>query len=94
VQEIEARLLAIPGVTDAVVWAVAVGGARGHETRAVVAGRDASGTLLTQDAVRRELLKWLEPVVVPRRIRVLDALPREATGKLRRDALEALFEGV
>lgn len=93
VQEIEARLLAIPGVTDAVVWAVPVGGARGHETRAAVAGRDATGALLTHEALRRELLKWLEPVVVPRRIRVLDALPREPTGKLRRDALEALFAG-
>jgi acyl-coenzyme A synthetase/AMP-(fatty) acid ligase len=93
VQEIEARLLAIPGVTDAVVWAVAVGGARGHETRAVVAGRDTGGALLTHETVRRELSKWLEPVVIPRRIRVVDALPREATGKLRRDALEALFAG-
>jgi len=91
-QEIEARLLAIPGVTDATVWAVQVGGARGHETRAVIAGKDASGQLLTIDALRKELLRWLEPVVLPRRMRVLDALPREPTGKLRRDVLEALFE--
>ena len=88
----EARaLLAIPGVTDAYVWAVAVGGARGHETRAVVAGKAASGELLTVEEIRRELLRWLEPVVLPRRVRVLDALPRESTGKLRRDVVEALF---
>ncbi len=91
-QEIEARLLAMPGVTDAHVWAVAVGGARGHETRSVVAGKDASGELLTIDAIRKELLRWLEPVVLPRRVRVLEALPREPTGKLKRDVLEALFE--
>jgi acyl-coenzyme A synthetase/AMP-(fatty) acid ligase len=91
IQEIEARLLAIAGVTDAVVWAVPVGGARGHETRAVVAGRSPDGALLTHDGIRHQLLQWLEPVVVPRRIRVVDALPREPTGKLRRDALEALF---
>lgn len=90
-QEIEARLLAIPGVTDAYVWAVAVGGARGHETRAVVAGKAASGELLSVEEIRRELLRWLEPVVLPRRMRVLDALPRESTGKLRRDVLERLF---
>jgi acyl-coenzyme A synthetase/AMP-(fatty) acid ligase len=91
-QEIEARLLAIPGVTDACAWAVQVGGARGHETRAVVAGKDAQGRLLGLETIRRELLRWLEPVVLPRRVRVLDALPREPTGKLRRDVLEALFE--
>lgn len=91
-QEIEARLLAIPGVTDACVWAVQVGGARGHETRAVVAGKDAQGLLLGIDALRKELLRWLEPVVLPRRMRVLEALPREPTGKLRRDVLESLFE--
>lgn len=90
-QELEARLLAIPGVTDATVWAVAVGGARGHETRAVVAGKDASGALLSVETIRRELLRWLEPVVLPRRVRVLEALPREPTGKLRREVLEALF---
>jgi acyl-coenzyme A synthetase/AMP-(fatty) acid ligase len=90
-QEIEARLLAIPGVTDACVWAVQVGGARGHETRAVVAGKDAQGQLLAIEAIRKELLRWLEPVVLPRRMRVLDALPREPTGKLRRDVREGLF---
>jgi acyl-coenzyme A synthetase/AMP-(fatty) acid ligase len=30
--------------------------------------------------------------VLPRRMRVLEALPREPTGKLRRDVLESLFE--
>jgi acyl-coenzyme A synthetase/AMP-(fatty) acid ligase len=79
-------------VTDACVWAVQVGGARGHETRAVVAGKDAQGLLLGIDALRKELLRWLEPVVLPRRMRVLEALPREPTGKLRRDVLESLFE--
>ena len=92
VQELEARLLAISGVTDAFVWAVEVGGARGHEIRAVVAGEPADGRPLTLETIRRELLRWLEPTVLPRRIRVLDALPREPNGKLRRDVLERLFE--
>lgn len=90
-QEIEARLLAVPGVIDAHVWAVPVPGPRAYETRAVVAGRGADGAPLGVDVIRRELLRWLEPVVLPRRIRVVDALPREANGKLRKDALDALF---
>jgi len=57
----------------------------------VIAGRSADGGLFTIDAIRRELLRWLEPVVLPRRMRVLDTLPREPTGKLRKDVLEALF---
>lgn len=38
IAELEARLLAIPGVTDAAAIAVEVGGARGWESRALVAG--------------------------------------------------------
>ena len=35
---------------------------------------------------------WLDPVTLPRRIRVLPALPRVDTGKLERARLRALFE--
>jgi acyl-coenzyme A synthetase/AMP-(fatty) acid ligase len=87
VAEIEARLLAIPGVEDAAALAVNVGGARGWESWVAVV---APGKTPAQ--IRRALLSWLDPVVLPRRIRVVDALPREANGKLRSDALRALFE--
>jgi acyl-coenzyme A synthetase/AMP-(fatty) acid ligase len=83
--ELEARLLAVPGVKDAAALAVEVGGARGWESWAAVVG-DA-----TPESIRAALLPWLDPVVIPRRIRIVEALPRDATGKLRREALRALF---
>jgi acyl-coenzyme A synthetase/AMP-(fatty) acid ligase len=87
VAEIESRLLAIPGVEDAAALAVEVGGARGWECWvAVVAPR------LSAADIRRALLEWLDPVVLPRRIRFVEALPREPNGKLRRDSLRALFD--
>jgi acyl-coenzyme A synthetase/AMP-(fatty) acid ligase/3-hydroxymyristoyl/3-hydroxydecanoyl-(acyl carrier protein) dehydratase len=84
--EIERRLLEIPGVEDAAAWVVEVGGARGSETVAMVV---APG--LSPEHLRAELRRWLDPVVIPRRLRLVDALPREQSGKLsRRRLLEAL----
>lgn len=77
--EIERRLLDIEGVEDATVTAVDVAGARGRETVALVV---APG--LSPEHLRRELRRWLDPVVVPRRLRLVDALPREDNGKLTR----------
>ena len=87
IAELEARLLAIPGVVDAAALPVEVGGARGWESWAVVVGEGH-----TPQSIRAALLPWLDAVVVPRRIRVVATLPRESNGKLRRDALRALFE--
>jgi acyl-coenzyme A synthetase/AMP-(fatty) acid ligase len=80
--EIDRRLLQIPGVEDAASSVVDVDGARGQETVALVV---APG--LSPEFVRAELRRWLDPVVVPRRIRLVDALPREANGKLPRKRL-------
>lgn len=87
VAEIERHLRGIEGVDDVAVLPVEVGGARGWETwvALVAPGLDAA-------AVRRELLRWLEPVVLPRRYRFVQALPRQETGKLREADLRALFE--
>ncbi len=91
IAELERRLLDVPGVSDAAVASIAVGGARGQKLVAAVAlEADARGT--PPAALRRELLKWFDPVVVPRRVKVVDALPREANGKLTRRRLLALFE--
>lgn len=86
VAEIERRLLCTEGVRDAAVLAVEVGGARGYEVWAAVVapGLDAA-------AVRAALREWLAPVAMPRRVRMVDALPREPSGKLPRAALEGLF---
>jgi len=86
-QEVERRLLALPGVRDAAALAQASPGVRGEEIWVAVA---ADGW--TADRLREALAGWLDPVTLPRRIRVLDALPREHTGKLVRERLRALFD--
>jgi acyl-coenzyme A synthetase/AMP-(fatty) acid ligase len=85
-REVEERVLAVPGVRDAAALAQPSPGLRGTELWVAVA---ADG--LEPARIREALVGWLEPVALPRRIRVVPALPREATGKLRRDALLALF---
>ncbi len=87
VAELAARLAEIDGVNDAAVLPVEVGGARGVETWAalVAPGLDAK-------TIRTALRKWLAPVVIPRRFRFVDALPRQESGKLRREDLLSLFE--
>lgn len=84
--EIERRLASIEGVRDAAVMSVPVGGARGHEIWAAVVapGHDPR-------SIRAALRAWLAPVAMPRRVKVVDALPREPNGKLPRHALENLF---
>jgi 4-coumarate--CoA ligase (photoactive yellow protein activation family) len=86
-REVEERLLALPGVRDAAALSQPSPGLRGEEIWVAVA---ASGQ--TPEQLREALARWLDPVVLPRRIRVLDALPREATGKLVREKLRALFD--
>jgi acyl-coenzyme A synthetase/AMP-(fatty) acid ligase len=84
--EVEARLMAIEGVRDAAAIGVPVDGPRGTEIWAAVAASN-----ISSGDIRRELLRWLAPVVMPRRIKIVEALPREPSGKLPRAALEALF---
>ena len=85
-REIEERLLSLPGVSDAAALSRGSPGLRGQEIWAAVAA-----TGWTAEGLRGALGRWLDPVTVPRRIRVLGALPREPTGKLPRARLEALF---
>jgi 4-coumarate--CoA ligase (photoactive yellow protein activation family) len=84
--EVERLLLAQPGVRDAAVVALDVGGARERELVAAVAPAD-----LDPARLRAALRDALDPVVVPRRVHALAALPREPNGKLpRARLLEAL----
>lgn len=87
IAEIERRLLEIPGVEDAAAWAIEVGGARGRETVAMVVAPS-----LSPEFLRAELRRWLDPVVIPRRVRLVDSLPREQNGKLQRRKLLEAFE--
>jgi acyl-coenzyme A synthetase/AMP-(fatty) acid ligase len=86
--ELEARVRSLPGVLDAVVLAVSATHARQQELWLVVATEH--GRALPE--LRSELLRYYEPVLLPRRVRFVAALPREATGKLPRERLLALFE--
>jgi 4-coumarate--CoA ligase (photoactive yellow protein activation family) len=86
-REVEERLLALPGVHDAAALACEGTGARGEELWAAAA---APGW--TAERLREALARWLDPVVVPRRLRVVSALPRDGSGKLPRARLLALFD--
>ncbi|WAS98104.1 AMP-binding protein [Nannocystis punicea] len=91
VAEVEQRLLALPTVADAAVVAVESPGARGHELVAAVVPREAGRDAELVAELRRALLPWFDPVVVPRRIKLVPALPREPSGKLTRRKLHALL---
>lgn len=78
-------LLAQPGVLDAEVTAVPAPGRGMRLLAAVVApGRD-------EDTLRRAMQEHFVPSTVPRRLRLVDRLPREPSGKLPRRLLLALF---
>jgi acyl-coenzyme A synthetase/AMP-(fatty) acid ligase/3-hydroxymyristoyl/3-hydroxydecanoyl-(acyl carrier protein) dehydratase len=83
---IERAVRGLPNVRDAVVLARALPSARGHEVLLAVAGQGWDAA-----SMRAALHEKLEPVAVPRRYRFVAELPREPTGKLRRDNALALF---
>jgi acyl-coenzyme A synthetase/AMP-(fatty) acid ligase len=85
--ELEGRVRALPGVLDAAALATDAGPVRGQELWLVVATAGAREL----PELRTELLRHYEPVVLPRRVRFVDALPREPTGKLPRERVLALF---
>lgn len=82
------RLLAVPGVTDGVVLqldAAFTGGVGRIAALAVAPGMQAADIL-------RALRLHLDPVFLPRRLRCVQALPRNETGKLPRADLLRLLE--
>jgi 4-coumarate--CoA ligase (photoactive yellow protein activation family) len=87
-REVEERLLGLPGVEDAAALAARVDGPRGEEIWVAAAAPGWSA-----ERLRRALAAWLDPVTLPRRIRLVEKLPREVNGKLQRERLHALFEG-
>jgi acyl-coenzyme A synthetase/AMP-(fatty) acid ligase len=89
-RELELRLAALPGVSEARVIEAGGPSLRGAELWAVVECPD--GAERTPAELKRALLAHVDPVVVPRRFRVVRALPRAASGKVTRAALLALFE--
>ncbi|MDH5676110.1 MAG: AMP-binding protein [Myxococcales bacterium] len=84
--ELEEHTRALPGVQDAAALAVKVDGPRQHEIWMAVAAPE-----LTVVKLRSELQRFFDPVVLPRRFRIVESLPREATGKLSGARLRTLF---
>ncbi|MCD9029506.1 AMP-binding protein [Luteimonas sp. BDR2-5] len=84
------RLLAIDGVRDGVVCQCDAADGSGVRRIAAVIVADAA----LDDARLLDALRvGIDPVFLPRRIRRVDALPRNETGKLTRVALDALLGG-
>ncbi len=83
------RLLAIDGVRDGVVCQAAAPDAQGVRRIAAVVVADPA---LDDGALLDALRQAVDPVFLPRRLRRVDALPRNETGKLTRAALDALLD--
>ncbi len=88
-REIEARLGAVSGVREAKVLEAPVASSRGVELWAVV---ECPGAPRALSELKQALRVHLDPVQMPRRFRVVSELPRNATGKVTRADLLALFE--
>lgn len=86
--DLSRRLLAIDGVRDGVVVQSQLADAYGVRRIEAVVVADA---VLTDAALLHALRQSLDPVFLPRRLRRVDALPRNETGKLPRAALDALL---
>jgi acyl-CoA synthetase (AMP-forming)/AMP-acid ligase II/3-hydroxymyristoyl/3-hydroxydecanoyl-(acyl carrier protein) dehydratase len=95
--DVEGRIRESPLVEEAHV--VALEDSRQFLAAAVVLSPD--GRALLDSAGRRDvtsrlrghLRSWFVPTVIPRKWRYVEAVPRDAQGKVRRDELAALFEG-
>jgi acyl-coenzyme A synthetase/AMP-(fatty) acid ligase len=87
VAEIERLLRETSGVADAAVVSVDAPPPRRHELWAAVVAPS-----LSVAALRDALLRRVEPIAMPRRFRIVAALPREDNGKLARARLLSLFD--
>lgn len=85
-QELERVARELPGVSDAVALRREVPGLRGEELWLAL---ETSETDVA--AFRRELAARLDPVFVPRKLRLVPRLPRSERGKVPREELAALF---
>jgi acyl-coenzyme A synthetase/AMP-(fatty) acid ligase len=79
-------LISVDGVEDGVMFEPS-----GDASERLCAVAVAPG--LTADIVRRRLAALVDPVFLPRRLRLVDRLPRAASGKLPRAVLEQLLAG-
>jgi acyl-coenzyme A synthetase/AMP-(fatty) acid ligase len=85
--DLSRRLLAIPGVQDGVVFQLDGGDALGVHRIAALAVAPGLDEHVILDALRRAI----DPLFLPRPLRLVSALPRNETGKLPRAALLELL---
>ena len=85
--DLSRRLLAIPGVQDGVIFQLDVGDALGVHRVAALAVAPGLDEHTILDALRRAI----DPLFLPRPLRLVHALPRNETGKLPRAALLELL---
>jgi acyl-coenzyme A synthetase/AMP-(fatty) acid ligase len=85
--DLNRRLLAIAGVEDGILFQLDASDASG--VRRIAALVVAPG--MTEQALLAALRHAMDPVFLPRPLRLVDALPRNETGKLPRDQLLALL---
>jgi len=90
--EIERRLLAIAGITDAVALPVTRYGRHGIGV-VLVLDEQHSADRLAQLKLqwKRELQRWLEPVAIPRFWRVVNVIPHNSQSKPAWPQIEELF---
>lgn len=86
--ELEATVLAVPGVTDAAVLAHA---AAGKEARVALAVSIAHDAVVGREEITAAIRRQFDAVFVPRMIKFVPQIPRTERGKLDGDALRALF---
>lgn len=86
VSEVEESIRDQPGIEDAAVIAVPAEGGRGQRLLAAVVPEG-----FDLESLRGGLLEKWEPTCLPRRILGVNALPKEANGKIQRDRLYRLF---
>ncbi len=85
--DLSRRLLAVPGVQDGVVFQLDDGDALGVHRIAALAVAPGLDEHAILDALRRAI----DPLFLPRPLRLVRALPRNETGKLPRAALLELL---
>ncbi|MBB4266984.1 non-ribosomal peptide synthetase [Roseospira visakhapatnamensis] len=91
-EEIEARLMHLDGITQAGVVLADAGTPRAHLIAALVTAPGRGP--VTEEMVRARLLVDLPEAMIPKGIHCLDRLPQTATGKLDRKALLATLREV
>ncbi|MFL0809890.1 MAG: AMP-binding protein [Agarilytica sp.] len=87
--ELNEKLLAISGVDDGVVFMNKKNGEKESRTAALVVAKN-----ISDSEIMKALSETVDPVFLPRPLKLVDALPRSATGKLPTKALMEFLQSV